>query len=148
MTHDPLCPPMNKHHIYCPVWDFDNECDDCCRCDLIAQVLSDERINSLGTRVRELKPYAKGDAMTHDLLCPQQPRSDGATLTMLDGTPIYCACDLIAKARADQTERCIEAMAAVEGGYSLTLGMSVGMFIDAMRQEFIAAAMRALQEKP
>jgi hypothetical protein len=39
-------------------------------------------------------------------------------------------------------------MAAVEGGYSVPLGMSVGMFIDAMRQEFIAAALRALQEKP
>jgi len=49
MTHDPLCPPMNKHHIYCPVWDFDNECDDCCRCDLIAQVLSDEQKGIIGS---------------------------------------------------------------------------------------------------
>jgi len=45
--------------------------------------------------------------MTHDPLCPQQPRSDGATLTMQDGTPIYCACDLIAKARAESVDRAI-----------------------------------------
>jgi hypothetical protein len=29
-------------------------------CGLIASVRQDERINSLGTRVRELKPYADG----------------------------------------------------------------------------------------
>ena len=40
--------------------------------------------------------------MTHDPLCPQQPRDDGATLTLLDGTPVYCACALIAKVRQDQ----------------------------------------------
>jgi len=45
--------------------------------------------------------------VAHDRLCPQQPRSDGATLTMLDGTPIYCACDLIAKARAESVDRAI-----------------------------------------
>ena len=77
--------------------------------------------------------------MTHDPLCPMWSKVSAGDV---------CDCDLIGKARADQTERCIEAMAAVEGGYSLPLGMSVGMFIDAMRQEFIAAAMRALQEKP
>ena len=34
---------MNKHDMQCPVWDFDNECDDCCRCDIIAKVRQDER---------------------------------------------------------------------------------------------------------
>jgi hypothetical protein len=43
--------------------------------------------------------------MTHDPLCPQQPRDDGATLTLLDGRPVYCACDLIAKVRQDERER-------------------------------------------
>ena len=43
MTHDPLCPMVFG---------------DCCRCDLIANVRRDERINSLRIRVRELKPYA------------------------------------------------------------------------------------------
>jgi hypothetical protein len=89
--------------------------------------------------------------MTHDPLCPTLlcNHNDKGECWWGDfECPNPCRCDLIAKARADQTERCIEAMAAVEGGYSLPLGMSVGMFIDAMRQEFIAAAMRALQEKP
>lgn len=49
--HDPLCPAINC---------IDSGCGDCCRCDLIAKVRQDERINSLGTRVRELKPYADG----------------------------------------------------------------------------------------
>ena len=40
--------------------------------------------------------------MTHDPLCPQQPRDDGATLTLLDGRPVYCACDLIAKVRQEE----------------------------------------------
>lgn len=40
--------------------------------------------------------------MTHDPLCPQQPRDDGATLTLLDGRPVYCACDLIAKLREQE----------------------------------------------
>jgi len=42
--------------------------------------------------------------MTHDPLCPQQPRADGATLQMLDGKVIYCACDLISKVRANKRE--------------------------------------------
>ena len=49
MTHDPLCPMWSKVVG-----------GDVCDCDLIAKVRSDERINSLGTRVRELKPYADG----------------------------------------------------------------------------------------
>ena len=84
--------------------------------------------------------YMTGEAKAHDPLC--RWHGDSARWEVCRD------CTTIAKARADQTERCIEAMAAVEGGYSVPLGMSVGMFIDAMRQEFIAAALRALQEKP
>lgn len=47
--------------------------------------------------------------MTHDPLCPQQPRPDRNTLTMLDGTPVYCACDLIAKVRQDERQ-CLQEM--------------------------------------
>ena len=47
--HDALCPSLNC---------IDSGCEDCCRCDLIAKVRQDERINSLRIRVRELKPYA------------------------------------------------------------------------------------------
>ncbi len=50
MNHDPLCPYKEG-----PKWD-----DFCPMCGLIASVRQDERINSLGTRVRELKPYADG----------------------------------------------------------------------------------------
>ena len=58
MTHDPLCP-----------WRQAEESDTAlgflagaavCECDLIAKVRQDERFDSLGTRVRELKPYADG----------------------------------------------------------------------------------------
>jgi len=44
--------------------------------------------------------------MSHDHLCPQQARSDGNTLTMLNGKPVLCSCDLIAKVRED--ERALE----------------------------------------
>jgi len=39
----------------------------------------------------------------------------------------------------DMLAKCIAAVRAVEGGYSVPLGMSVGQFIDAMRHQFIAA---------
>ena len=48
--------------------------------------------------------------MTHDPLCPQQPRDDGTTLTMLDGKPVYCTCALIAKVREDMLAKCIAAL--------------------------------------
>jgi hypothetical protein len=62
MTHDPLCPCKPQ------VIGHGSTSGDvqaaapavACQCDLIAKVRQDERINSLGTRVRELKPYANG----------------------------------------------------------------------------------------
>lgn len=42
----------------------------------------------------------------------------------------------------DMLARCIDALAAVEGSYSVPVGMSVGLFIYAMRHEFIAALHR------
>ena len=63
--------------------------------------------------------------MTHDPLCPQQPRSDGATLTMLDGTPIYCACDLIAKVRQDERERAGIEQTTPSWKYSFTTAVTV-----------------------
>lgn len=48
--------------------------------------------------------------MNHDPLCSQQPRPDGNTLTMSDGVPIFCQCDLIAKVRQDMLAKCIAAL--------------------------------------
>ena len=45
--------------------------------------------------------------MIHEPRCPKQPRSDGATLTMQDGVPVLCECDLIAKARVESLNRAI-----------------------------------------
>lgn len=39
----------------------------------------------------------------------------------------------------DMLAKCIAAVRAVGGGYSVPLGMSVSAFIDAMRHQFIAA---------
>jgi hypothetical protein len=50
MTHDPMCPIIAAKEYH---WRL-------CLCGIIASVRQDERINSLGTRVRELKPYADG----------------------------------------------------------------------------------------
>lgn len=47
--------------------------------------------------------------------------------------------------QADMLAKCIEAVRAVEGGYSVPLGMSVGQFIEAMRHQFIAV-LRDLEE--
>lgn len=62
MTHDPLCPCKPQ------VIGHGSTSGDvqaaapavACQCELIAKVRQDERINSLGTRVFELKPYANG----------------------------------------------------------------------------------------
>jgi len=48
--------------------------------------------------------------MNHDPLCSQQPRPDGNTLTMSDGVPIFCQCDLIDKVRQDTLAKCIDWM--------------------------------------
>ena len=50
-----------------------------------------------------------------------------------------------AQGQRDMIAKCIAALRAVEGGYSVPLGMSVGAFIDAMRHQFIAA-LRDLEE--
>ena len=71
----------------------------------------------------------------HDPLCPQQPRADGATLEMRNGKVVYCGCDLIAEVIAAAVQR----VEAVEVPYSLPLGAPVGVVIDQMRREFIAA---------
>jgi len=47
--------------------------------------------------------------MTHDPLCPQQPRADGATLEMRNGKVVYCGCDLIAEVIAAAVQR-VEAL--------------------------------------
>ena len=61
MTHDPLCPTLLcNHNDKGECWWGDFECPNPCRCDLIAKVRQDQRIISLSTRVRELKPYANG----------------------------------------------------------------------------------------
>jgi len=43
--------------------------------------------------------------MTHDPLCPQQPRADGATLEMRNGKVVYCGCELIAEVIAAAVKR-------------------------------------------
>ena len=45
------------------------------------------------------------DIVTHDPLCPQQPRADGATLEMRNGKVVYCGCDLIAEVIAAAVQR-------------------------------------------
>lgn len=55
MIHDPLCPLTSCSGLLCSG-------SHGCQCVLIAKVREDERINVLGTRVRELKPYADGYA--------------------------------------------------------------------------------------
>ena len=47
----------------------------------------------------------------------------------------------------DALDAAREAVAAVEGGYSVPLEMPVGAFIDAMRREYLSA-IDALREKP
>ncbi len=95
-------------------------------------------------------------AMTHDPLCPVIGSS--AETYWLPNCP---NCDLIARVREDEraAEPCIapcaasnyergradalaearDAVAAVDGGYSVPPEMPVGAFIDAMRREFLAA---------
>ena len=63
--------------------------------------------------------------MTHDPLCPQQPRDDGATLTLLDGRPVYCACDLIAKVRQDEREKARIRQARPSWKYPFTMAVTV-----------------------
>ena len=75
----------------------------------------------------------------HDPLCPQQPRDDGTTLTMLDGKPIYCLCDLIAKVREDELAKCIE---VIDDMVIDTVGNS------ASTVDQVLDALRGLQEKP
>ena len=75
----------------------------------------------------------------HDPLCPQQPRDDGTTLTMLDGKPIYCLCDLIAKVREDELAKCIE---VIDDMVIDTVGNS------AATVDQVLDALRGLQEKP
>jgi hypothetical protein len=77
----------------------------------------------------------------HDPLCPQQPRDDGTTLTMLDGKPIYCLCDLIAKVRDDMLAK---AIAAVEWLHDHEAPYDAHK--DALWNAM--TALRALQEKP
>ena len=78
--------------------------------------------------------------MNHDPLCSQQPRPDGNTLTMSDGVPIFCLCDLIDKVRQDMLAKCI---AAVDARIRPTLhpleNAGIGEAL---------AALRALEEKP
>ena len=74
----------------------------------------------------------------HDPLCPQQPRDDGTTLTMLDGKPIYCLCDLIAKVREDELAKCIE---VIDDMVIDTVGNS------AATVDQVLDALRGLQEK-
>ena len=93
----------------------------------------------------------------HDPLCTwrQAEEADaGDPRRWLAGGLAVCDCDLIAKVREDERRqsasdyvdgerdmlaKCIAAVRAVEGGYSMPLGMSVGAFIDVMRHQFIAA---------
>ena len=75
----------------------------------------------------------------HDPLCPQQPRDDGTTLTMLDGKPIYCLCDLIAKVREDELAKCIEVIDEMVIDTAGNSAATVDQVLDALR---------GLQEKP
>jgi hypothetical protein len=47
--------------------------------------------------------------------------------------------DCYEQGQRDMLAKCIAAVRAVGGGYSVPLGMSVSAFIDAMRHQFIAA---------
>lgn len=57
----------------------------------------------------------------------------------------YIAAQGEAQGQRDMLAKCITAVGAVEGGYSVPLGMSVGQFIEAMRHQFIAV-LRDLEE--
>ena len=83
---------MNKHHMQCPVWDFDNECDDCCTCDLIDKVSEGKRV--------------QGAAMTHDPLCDHDDLCPMKHEQFPKHPLENCwQCDLIAKVRQDERER-------------------------------------------
>lgn len=77
--------------------------------------------------------------MNHDPLCSQQPRPDGNTLTMSDGVPIFCLCDLIDKVREDELAKCIE---VIDDMVIDTVGNS------AATVDQVLDALRGLQEKP
>lgn len=47
--------------------------------------------------------------------------------------------EMYEQGQRDMLAKCIAAVRAVGGGYSVPLGMSVSAFIDAMRHQFIAA---------
>lgn len=79
--------------------------------------------------------------MKHNPLCSQQPRPDGNTLTMSDGVPIFCLCDLIDKVRQDMLAKCIAAVQALFGPENYELRW----LLDG---EAVLTALRALEEKP
>jgi len=65
MTHDPMCPYTPERQGFSGINSGFSSARSYvlgfpCLCDFIASVRQDERIESLGTRVRELKPYADG----------------------------------------------------------------------------------------
>lgn len=61
--------------------------------------------------------------MTHDPLCPQQPRADGATLEMRNGRVVYCGCDLITAVIAAAVQR-VEAFE-----YVSTIGVTLSSVV-------------------
>jgi hypothetical protein len=53
--------------------------------------------------------------------------------------PAWCICDELRACEARTLNAARDAVAAVEGGYSVPLEMPVGAFISAMRREHLAA---------
>lgn len=82
----------------------------------------------------------------HDPLCPQQPRPDGTTLTMQDGVPVICHCDLIANVREE------EHRTAFDEGYEAGAALLLSDWDEAAKRVFerltLAAAVQRVESLP
>jgi hypothetical protein len=85
--------------------------------------------------------------MIHEPRCPKQPRSDGATLTMQDGVPVLCECDLIAKVRRDERRLMRARVEALPRWVSRgAVGYQAPVLVVGLEQ--VLTALHVLKERP
>jgi len=136
MIHDPICPQGEGASISTTPYGLE---DFPCLCELIAKVRAE-------TREAEWERRREAERIMHErhsaALREAEKRAERA-----DGRLVVATLLAWREGEAAMLAKCIEAVEAVDGGYSIPLGMCVGAFIDAMRHQFVAA-LRDLREKP